>query len=231
MGGQAVQEAAASGASWLSRFPELMVLSQDDRDLLGERAAVVNLPAGQTIFAPGHPAEQFLLVLEGTVRVQQSAASGRDIVLYRVSSGESCILTTACLLSQDSYYAEGLTETPVTAVAVPRAAFDALMARSSQFRQFVFSNYAQRITDLLHVVEEVAFERIDKRLAQRLLERAGDDGELSTTHQDLASELGSAREVVSRHLKEFQRRGWLDLSRGRIAVVDRDSLAGLVAAD
>lgn len=226
-----MQEAAASGASWLGRFPELSVLSQDDRDLLGERAAVVNLPAGQTIFAPGHPAEQFLLVLDGTVRVQQSAASGREIVLYRVSSGESCILTTACLLSEDSYYAEGLTETPVTAVAVPRAAFDALMARSSQFRQFVFSNYAQRIADLLHVVEEVAFGRIDKRLAQRLLERAGEDGELNATHQDLASELGSVREVISRHLKEFQRRGWIDLSRGRIALVERAALSRLAASD
>jgi len=226
-----MQEAAASGASWLGRFPELSVLSQDDRDLLGERAAVVNLPAGQTIFAPGHPAEQFLLVLDGTVRVQQSAASGREIVLYRVSSGESCILTTACLLSEDSYYAEGLTETPVTAVAVPRAAFDALMARSSQFRQFVFSNYAQRIADLLHVVEEVAFERIDKRLAQRLLERAGENGELNATHQDLASELGSVREVISRHLKEFQRRGWIDLSRGRIALVERAALSRLAASD
>lgn len=226
-----MQEAAASGASWLGRFPELSVLSQDDRDLLGERAAVVNLPAGQTIFAPGHPAEQFLLVLDGTVRVQQSAASGREIVLYRVSSGESCILTTACLLSEDSYYAEGLTETPVTAVAVPRAAFDALMARSSQFRQFVFSNYAQRIADLLHVVEEVAFGRIDKRLAQRLLERAGENGELNATHQDLASELGSVREVISRHLKEFQRRGWIDLSRGRIALVERAALSRLAASD
>ena len=226
-----MQEAAANDASWLGRFPELAVLSQDDRDLLGERAAVVNLPAGQTIFAPGHPAEQFLLVLDGTVRVQQSAASGREIVLYRVSSGESCILTTACLLSEDSYYAEGLTETPVIAVAVPRAAFDALMARSSQFRQFVFSNYAQRIADLLHVVEEVAFERIDKRLAQRLLERAGENGELNATHQDLASELGSVREVISRHLKEFQRRGWIDLSRGRIALVERAALSRLAASD
>ena len=226
-----MQEAAASDASWLGRFPELAVLSQEDRNLLGERAMVVSLPAGQTIFAPGHPAEQFLLVLDGTVRVQQSAASGREIVLYRVSSGESCILTTACLLSQDSYYAEGLTETAVTAVAVPRAAFDALMARSSQFRQFVFSNYAQRIADLLHVVEEVAFERIDKRLAQRLLERAGEDGELNATHQDLASELGSVREVVSRHLKEFQRRGWIDLSRGRIALVERAAIARLAASD
>ena len=119
----------------------------------------------------------------------------------------------------------------MTAVAVPRAAFDALMARSSQFRQFVFSNSAQRIADLLHVVEEVAFERIDKRLAQRLLERAGENGELNATHQDLASELGSVREVISRHLKEFQRRGWIDLSRGRIALVERAAIARLAASD
>ncbi len=226
-----MQGAAADGASWVSRFPELAILSQEDQDLLKARSAVVALPPGQTIFAPGQPAEQFLLVLEGTVRVQQSAANGREIVLYRVSNGESCILTTACLLSQDSYYAEGLTETPVTAVAVPRETFDALMARSSRFRQFVFASYSQRITDLLHVVEEVAFERIDKRLAQRLIARSGEGGELSATHQDLASELGSAREVVSRHLKEFQRRGWIDLSRGRIAVVEPQALGRLAATE
>ncbi len=226
-----MQGAAADGAAWVGRFPELSVLPQDDQGLLKERSAVVSLPAGQTIFAPGQPAKQFLLVLEGTVKVQQSAASGREIVLYRVSNGESCILTTACLLSQDSYYAEGVTETPVTAVAVPRETFDALMARSSQFRQFVFASYSQRITDLLHVVEEVAFERIDKRLAQRLIARSGEGGELSATHQDLASELGSAREVVSRHLKEFQRRGWIDLSRGRIAVVEPQALSRLAASD
>ncbi len=226
-----MQGAADTSASWVERFPELSVLSSEDQGLLKERSAVVTLPPGQTIFAPGRPAEQFLLVLDGTVRVQQSAASGREIVLYRVANGESCILTTACLLSQDSYYAEGVTETPVTAVAVPRETFDALMARSSRFRQFVFASYSQRITDLLHVVEEVAFERIDKRLAQRLIARSGEGGELSATHQDLASELGSAREVVSRHLKEFQRRGWIDLSRGRIAVVEPQALAGLAASD
>ncbi len=226
-----MQEAVSAEVSWIGRFPELAILSSEDQTLLQERSAIVKLPAGQTVFAPGQPADQFLLVLDGTVRVQQSAASGREIVLYRVSNGESCILTTACLLSQDSYYAEGFTETPVTAVAVPRAAFDELMARSARFRQFVFASYSQRITDLLHVVEEVAFERIDKRLAQRLLERAGEDGELSATHQDLASELGSVREVVSRHLKEFQRRGWIDLSRGRIAVIERQALSRLAASD
>ena len=212
---------------WITRFPELDKLTAAEQKLIAERAQVVELPARTTVFAPGLPAESFLLVLEGTVRVQQVSAGGREIVLYRVTGGESCIMTTACLLSQDIYNAEGVTETPVTAVAVPKAAFDDLMARSAEFRRFVFADYSSRITDLLHVVEEVAFERIDKRLAQKLLERADGAGQLSATHQDLAVELGTAREVISRHLKEFQRRGWLELTRGQIALSDRAGLEGL----
>lgn len=212
---------------WITRFPELGKLTAAEQKLIAERAQVVSLPAQTTVFAPGLPAENFLLVLDGTVRVQQVSSGGREIVLYRVTGGESCIMTTACLLSQDTYNAEGITETPVQAVAVPKAAFDELMARSAEFRRFVFSDYSSRITDLLHVVEEVAFERIDKRLAQKLLERASESGQLSATHQDLATELGTAREVVSRHLKEFQRRGWLELNRGQIVLADRAGLEGL----
>ena len=214
---------------WITRFPELAKLTPAEQKLVAERAQAVSLPAQTTIFAPGMPAENFLLLLEGTVRVQQVSSGGREIVLYRVTGGESCIMTTACLLSQETYNAEGVTETPVDAVAVPKAAFDELMARSAEFRRFVFSDYSSRITDLLHVVEEVAFERIDKRLAQKLLDLADSEGRLSATHQDLAVELGSAREVVSRHLKEFQRRGWLELTRGLICLTDRASLERLAA--
>jgi len=218
-------------ADWINRFPGLAGLTPAERRLLAERAQVVTLPPQTTIFAPGLPAESFLLVLDGTVRVQQVSTGGREIVLYRVSGGESCIMTTACLLSQDTYNAEGITETTVEAVALPRAAFDELMGRSADFRRFVFADYASRLTDLLHVVEEVAFERIDKRLAQKLCERAGGDGLLGATHQELAVELGSAREVVSRHLKEFQRRGWLTLTRGQVRLTDRDALRDLAARD
>ena len=212
---------------WIDRFPELAPLTPEERQLIADRAQVVSLPAQATVFAPGLPAENFLLLLEGTVRVQQVSANGREIVLYRVTSGESCIMTTACLLSGDTYNAEGITEIPVKAVAVPKAVFEELLARSADFRHFVFAHYASRITDLLHVVEEVAFERIDKRLAQKLLDRADGSDRLNATHQDLAVELGSAREVISRHLKEFQRRGWLELTRGQIHLSDRTSLQGL----
>lgn len=216
---------------WISLFPELAKLAPAEQKLIAERAQLVALPAGTTVFAPGMPAESFLLLLDGTVRVQQVSAGGREIVLYRVTGGESCIMTTACLLSQETYNAEGVTETPVQAVAIPRAAFDELMARSAEFRRFVFGDYSNRITDLLHVVEEVAFERIDKRLAQKLLERADAGGRLNATHQDLAVELGTAREVVSRHLKEFQRRGWLELTRGQIGLGDPAALERLAAGE
>lgn len=212
---------------WIDRFPGLADLTPAERRLLAQRAQVISLPAQTTIFAPGLPAESFLLVLDGTVRVQQVSGGGREIVLYRVSGGESCIMTTACLLAQDTYNAEGITETAIDAVALPRAAFDELMGRSAEFRRFVFADYASRLTDLLHVVEEVAFERIDKRLAQKLIDRADAEGLLGATHQELAVELGTAREVVSRHLKEFQRRGWLELARGALRLTDRSALQRL----
>jgi len=216
---------------WLEGFPELSGLTAEDRAVLLERSQVMALPAGQTIFAPGHPAENFLLVLEGTVKVCQVSAAGREIVLYRVSGGESCIMTTACLMSQDNYAAEGVTETPVEAVALSKAAFDMLLARSPAFRRFVFADYAHRINDLMQVVEEVAFERVDRRLAHRLIARAGPDGVVAATHQDLATELGSAREVVSRHLKELQRRGLVGLSRGQIVLLDQAQLQDMKTAD
>ena len=136
-------------------------------------------------------------------------------------------MTTACLLSDEEYSAEGVAETEVQAVAIPKAAFEESIARSPGFRRLVFADYSHRISDLMHVVEEVAFERLDKRLAQRLLDLAAPDGSVPVTHQDLAFELGSAREVVGRLLKELERRGWVALARGRIELRQPDRLKEL----
>ncbi|MCR9221596.1 MAG: Crp/Fnr family transcriptional regulator [Alphaproteobacteria bacterium] len=216
---------------WIEQFPELSALPEAERRALLDSAQEIGLPAGKTVFAPGRPPEHFMLLLDGVVRVQQVAPGGREIVLYRVSGGDSCIMTTACLLSHEDYAAEGVTETAVRAIAIPRQAFDELLARSPGFRRMVFSNYSSRIADLMHVVEEVAFERIDKRLAHKLIQRAGSDGAVEATHQALAVELGTAREVVSRHLKEFQRRGWVDPTRGQIRLTDRAALERLAGAE
>ena len=210
--------------SLLDRFPVLPHLGEDSLKLLEQSARAVTLPPGAKAFAAGMPCGNYLMVASGRVRVQQVSESGREIVLYRITGGETCVLTTACLLAHEDYAAEAVAETEVTALAVPRSCFDRLLAESPRFRDFVFTAYASRLTDLLLLVEEVAFGHVDTRLADRLLALQDPPGTLSLTYQDLAVELGTAREVVSRQLKEFERHGFVRRERGRIDIVDAEAL-------
>lgn len=214
--------------SWIDRFPGLASLDEGLKSHLMARSSTVDMPSGTLIFGPGKAPENWLLLIEGTVRVQEVAESGREIVLYRVHAGESCALTTACLMAYEEYRAEGLAETDVRAIAVPRSAFEDLIARSGTFRRFVFTAYAKRITDLFLVIEEVAFRRIDIRLAQKLLEIGQQDSVVHMTHQQLATELGTAREVVSRQLHEFARQGWIVTHRGEVRLTDAAGLRKFV---
>jgi CRP/FNR family transcriptional regulator len=195
--------------------------------MIEEAGRVLTLPAGAVVFGPGQPPQNYLLLINGTVRVHQLSESGREIVLYRVQAGESCAMTTACLIGDDVYQAEGVAETPVEAVVLPREAFDEAISKSPEFRRFVFAALSSRMTHLFKLIEEVAFSRIDVRLAQRLLELAGDADRVAMTHQQLASELGTAREVISRQLTEFQRRGLLATARGELTLINRAALRGL----
>ncbi len=217
-------------SDWIAAFPGLRTLEPDVAKPLIETSKVVRLPAGTRIFGAGQAPQAYLLLLAGTVRVQQVSDAGREIVLYRVSGGESCALTTACLMGYEDYQAEGIAETEVDAVAIPRATFDELIATSAAFRRFVFTAFSVRITNLFRVIEEVAFARVDVRLAQRLLELGGATHRIELTHQQLAAELGTAREVISRQLNEFQRRGWIATSRGAIDVHDAERLRQLATA-
>jgi CRP/FNR family transcriptional regulator len=220
-----------SGAGWIARFPALAAMGEADRALLERSGRIVELPAGHVVFRPGEPCAHFLLVLDGSVRVHLVSRHGREIVLYRVGAGETCVLTTAGLLGTASYEAEGTIERPTRAVALPRGPFVELLGRSAPFREFVFATYGERLTEIMVRLQEVAFESIDRRLAAKLLERADDAGEVVLTHQELATELGTAREVVTRHLRELARSGAVSLARGRIAITDAASLRSQVAAD
>ncbi|WP_208352858.1 Crp/Fnr family transcriptional regulator [Pseudaestuariivita rosea] len=212
---------------WVERFPGLSRLEPQVKELLLTESKMIDVPQGTMIFGPGHSPENMLFLLEGTVRVQQVSDTGHEIVLYRIEAGQSCVLTTACLLAYDDYSAEGIAETPVKAAAVPRAVFDDLVAQSKSFRDFVFAAFSKRITDLFLVIDEVAFQRMDVRLADKLIKLADADGVIKTTHQMLSVELGTAREVVSRQLQEFQRRGWVQQGRGSITLLDRVQLQRL----
>jgi CRP/FNR family transcriptional regulator len=211
---------------WIDRFPGLVALPPDIATEIESRSRVLRLPALTRVFEPGQPASNMLLLLSGSVRVQQLSDTGREVFLYRVHAGESCVLTTACMLADEDYSAEGIAETEIEAVAIPRPVFDDFIGRSPVFRGFVFQTYSRRIADLFGLIDDIVFQRVDVRLSERLL-ALQKDGLISTTHQALAVELGTAREVISRTLGEFQRRGWVELSRGEIRLGDRAGLERL----
>lgn len=212
---------------WVERFPGLSRLDLPTKQLLTTRSRQVSLPKGTMVFGPGNSPENMLFLLDGTVRVQQVSDTGHQIVLYRIEAGQSCVLTTACLLAYDDYAAEGIAETAVQAAAVPRAVFDDLVAGSKPFRDFVFAAFSKRITDLFLMIDEVAFQRVDVRLADKLLKLSGGKDKVAATHQMLSVELGTAREVISRQLQEFQRRGWIETARGSVTLTDRAELQTL----
>ncbi|WP_126978139.1 Crp/Fnr family transcriptional regulator [Frigidibacter oleivorans] len=215
-----------SDADWTRRFDGLAGLSQDLRDRLLAAARVVHLPEGTRLFGPGQAPTAMVLLLKGAVRVQQRGENGREVLLYRVQAGDTCVLTTACLLGYEDYTAEGVAETEVIAATLPREAFDELVAASREFRQFVFAAFSRRITELFGVIEDIAFNRMDVRLAARLAALA-EDGVVRVTHQALANDLGTAREVVSRLLQDFVRRGWIEQARGEIRLTAPAALARL----
>ena len=181
---------------------------------------------GETVFGPGRAPGGLVVLREGTLRVRQIGESGREIVLYRISSGDGCVMTAACLMAGGGLPAEGVAETDLSALVIPQAGLDRLLAEEPAFRDAMLRSFARRITELMGVVEAVAFGRIDIRLAGALL-RLAEGGTVRATQADLATELGTAREVVSRQLAEFRRRGWVEPGRGTVRLTDAPALARL----
>ncbi|MCP5268218.1 MAG: Crp/Fnr family transcriptional regulator [Zoogloeaceae bacterium] len=210
----------------LTLYPALASLSETDLALLLRPEALIHLPAGTPLFAETQPCRGFPLVIEGSIKVVKATATGREMLLYRVAPGDSCIISSSCLLGNTPYSAQGVTETAVTLLVMPIALFERLMTENRPFRDFVFHLFSERIAELMQLVEEVAFHRLDQRLARLLLTR-GD--EIQATHQALADELGSVREIVSRLLKGFSAQGFLSLSREHISIRDRDGLSRFAA--
>ncbi|MCB2115718.1 MAG: Crp/Fnr family transcriptional regulator [Rhodobacteraceae bacterium] len=192
------------------------------------RLPVARLDRGTALFRPGEAAKGFVVVLSGRIEVFLTGPSGRDILLYAVEPGGSCVQSTLGLLGGEEYSGEALTASEVRAVLIPKPEFLDLMDGSPAFRGFVFSAFAERMQAMMHLLERVAFQRIESRLAAALLDRAEGD-EVRATHQELATAIGSAREVVSRRLDAFARAGLVVTERGAVALRDRAALARLAA--
>jgi CRP/FNR family transcriptional regulator len=213
--------------TWKQVLPELAALDDPATHELFSQAQEVSLPANTIVFHQGDQCSNYLLVLDGSVKVLSRAENGREIILYRLGSGDSCVLTTSCLFGGVPYPAEGSTETAVTALAIPAAAFKKAIQQSEAFRTLVFQSFTEHLASVIALVEEVAFGRLGSRLARYLLEHVDAGQQIKVTHQVLATELGTAREVISRQLKDLEGRGLVQLQRGCIDLQDVDGLKKL----
>lgn len=207
---------------WLKLFPDLIALEPESKALLARYSRIVEAPVGTIGYREGTPCGAYVLRLAGQSRVYKMSSSGREILLYRVAAGETCVLTTTCLLGNSDYPASTIVEEPIRDVIVPAHTFNQLMVESRVFRRFVMQNYGALISDLIVLLDEVAFHNLDARLAKLLLEEPS--MQINRTHQQLAAELGTAREVVSRQLKRFEQKGWVTLGRGHVEILDKAAL-------
>lgn len=212
---------------WRQYLPELEATADDMICQLFDASNVVTLPENSTVFHQGDSCNNYLIILEGKVKVFTRAENGREILLYRLFNGDSCVLTTSCLFGNKNYPAEGKAETATSALAIPASRFNEAMQQSTTFREMVFSAFSSHLSDLITLVEEVAFGKVDVRLAKHLLSQCDDDSTLTSTHQNIATELGSAREVISRQLKELESKGLIILNRGNIKIIDKAALLGI----
>jgi CRP/FNR family transcriptional regulator len=165
------------------------------------------------------------LLISGVVRVYKIGETGREITLYRFGLGESCILTANAILSEKTFPAVATVERDAEAVMVPAVSFRAWVGHSDIWRGFVFDLLSQRLASVMAVVDEVAFRRMDTRVAALLLKAGGRANPIHLTHQEIAAELGSSREVISRILEDFAGQGLIHPGRGTLQVLDFEALA------
>jgi len=191
-----------------------------------DRLSPVEVPRGTVLFRPGEAVSGFVIVLAGRVEVFLTGHTGREILLYAVEPGQSCVQSTLGLLGGEDYSGEAITRNDCKVVLIPRERFLALMEDSAAFRRFVFAAFGARMQDMVQLLERVAFQRVEARLAQTLLDRS-EGGELHATQAEIAVMIGTAREVVSRRLDALARRGMVRLDRGVVRLLDREALSEL----
>ncbi len=216
-------------AGWAEQASFLAEIDPDSRRAL-ETLKPMHVPARTTLFRPGDAAQSFVILLYGRIGVYLTGRNGRELLLYSVTPGETCVQTTLGVLGGAPYSGEAVAESDLVAVMVPPAIFETLMADSVAFRHFVFRAFADRLGDLMFVLEQVAFVKVEQRLAHALLERADEEGHVALTHHDLAVIIGTAREVVSRRLEALVSKGVVANERGQIRIINRAELAHMARA-
>ncbi len=211
---------------WPTSLPDL---TADTRAKLAA-LPVVRLAKSSALFHPGDVAQGFVIVLSGRIEVTLTSLSGREIFLYAVEPGQSCVQTTLGLMGGEPYEAGAIAATDLELVLVPRGLFSDLMASDPGFRGHVLASFGRRMQEMTRLLEQVAFVRIESRLAAALLSLET-QGNVTATHAELAARIGSAREVVTRRLDGFAREGWVQLARGSIEITDAAALRQLATLE
>lgn len=203
----------------------LAALSSTELGELFASAAYMRIPAGTVMFDEEQPCRGFPLLLSGSARVVKASAGGRELHLYHVLPGETCTLTTGCLIGEMPYNARGIVREEMEVAMLPPRAFHLLYTRVPAFRDQIYVRFSQRMAELLELVAAVAFQKLDQRLAASLVARPTP---IRTTHQALADELGSLREIISRLLKSFADQGWVRLGREQIEILNPGAMRSFV---
>lgn len=193
---------------------------------IASNAVVLTREKGTVLFEPGSSCGGMLLLDRGLIRVSRSGPRGRELTLYRVSPTQICVITLSCVLAEASYPARGVVEREIHGVLLPAALFARMSDEIRAFRSYVFGSFTSRLSELIDLASAVTFEHLDARLAGFLTRYcdAHESKEILLTHQDVAAELGTVRERVSRLLLDFEAEGLIELGRGHIRVLDCERL-------
>jgi len=208
----------------IQKVPSLSALPIDALTKISKHASLISIKSGTTLFDCGSSCEMLPLVISGSIRVFKRSETSREISLYRVNKDELCIITLSCLLGGETYPATGITDTDISAITIPRAIFLELISVQPEFRDIVFHLFAERLSGLMQLVDEITFKKLDQRLAAFLAQHGPI---IEESHQDIADELGSVREIISRLLKQFEENNWVKLSRKRIEITNPEALNAL----
>lgn len=209
----------------LEQFAVFAGMPAAELDRILAASSVRTVKAGAALFSSGSPCSGFPMVLSGTVRVTRINPQGREVQLYRVKPGESCIMSTGCLLGDIEYGATGIAESDVKLVVLPPALFNQLMSENVTFRHYVFALFSERLAGMMELVEAVTFQRLDRRLAALLLERGK---VVHASQQKLADDIGTVREMVGRVLRNFEDRGLVALGREQVRVINPEGLRAVL---
>lgn len=210
-----------------TRFPFMQSTDPDFRNAFFGKAQYLQIGKRQVVAMEGDRCQGLALVLSGSVRIYKMTPAGREITLYHIPEGDSCVLTASCIMSDSTFPATAETETDVELILVPSLNARDWLSGNDAWCAFIFGLVAKRLASIIMTLEDVAFLKMNVRLAHYLVENADDSGTLHVTHQHIADELGTSREVVTRLLKEFENDGLLETHRGNIVIRDAAGIRAL----